>query len=32
MRHRFDVADAAALPWPDSSVDLVVTWLEVTPI
>jgi len=24
-RHRFDVADAAALPWPDSSVDLVVT-------
>ena len=25
MRHRFDVADAAALPWPDSSVDLVVT-------
>ncbi len=25
VRHRFDVADAAALPWPDSSVDLVVT-------
>src|SRR6266581_1717869 len=25
MRHRFDVADAAALPWPDSSVDLAVT-------
>src|SRR5260370_26882525 len=25
MRHRFDVADAAALPWPDSSGDLVVT-------
>ena len=25
LRHRFDVADAAALPWPDSSVDLVVT-------
>ena len=24
-RDRFDVADAAALPWPDSSVDLVVT-------
>jgi len=24
-RHHFDVADAAALPWPDSSVDLVVT-------
>ena len=22
---RFDVADAAALPWPDSTVDLVVT-------
>src|SRR5260370_15220053 len=25
MRHRFDGADAAALPWPDSSVDLGVT-------
>ena len=24
-RDRFDVADAAALPWPDSTVDLVVT-------
>jgi site-specific DNA-methyltransferase (adenine-specific) len=24
-RDRFDVADAAALPWPDGSVDLVVT-------
>jgi site-specific DNA-methyltransferase (adenine-specific) len=24
-RHRFDVADAAALPWPSSSVDLAVT-------
>jgi DNA modification methylase len=22
---RFDVADAAALPWPDDSVDLLVT-------
>src|SRR5918912_3366932 len=24
-RDRFDVADAAALPWPDGSVDLIVT-------
>lgn len=24
-RDRFDVADAAALPWPDNSVDLLVT-------
>jgi hypothetical protein len=30
-RDRFDVANAAALPWPDdSSVDLVVTWPKVT--
>ena len=24
-RDRFDVADASALPWPDGSVDLIVT-------
>ena len=24
-RDRFDIADAAALPWPDGSVDLIVT-------
>jgi DNA modification methylase len=24
-RDRFDVADASTLPWPDGSVDLIVT-------